>query len=380
MAMLAWGTVFYGNTVYLPALKQAHGWSTSLISNAITMFFWLAIPVTLLFGWIADKFGTRLAVAYGGLAVGAAVASMGHLTEPWQLFAAYALLATGYPLLATPAISASLVPWFGPKLGLPLSLALTGASVGGALAVPLMVSGSRLYGFTDTATMVGLLVIVTMVPLAVFALRQPPMEARAARAAEASVTVSKALKTRRFWRIAIAGGLGLAAQVGYLAHQLSYLSEVLPEEHAAYAVSLGVAAGAVGRLATGYLSNWVPVPWLAAVTYLTQAAGLLILLYAEDTAALYLGSAIAGFVIGNIVMLPPLLLREAFGPAAYARLYGIANVALYVGAGFGPGLAGWLRDNAGSYVPALIAFVAFHGVAAVILLLPGMRIRGTAPA
>jgi len=38
MAILAWGTVFYGNTVYLPALKATHGWSTSLIGNLIGQY------------------------------------------------------------------------------------------------------------------------------------------------------------------------------------------------------------------------------------------------------------------------------------------------------------------------------------------------------
>tara|TARA_R110002096_G_scaffold365302_4_gene558632 strand:- start:1385 stop:2521 length:1137 start_codon:yes stop_codon:yes gene_type:complete len=377
MAVLAWGTVFYGNTVYLPALKAEHGWSTSLIGNAIALFFWLAIPVTLLFGWIADRFGTRLPVAYGGLAIGAGVAAMGHLTEPWHLYAAYALIATGYPLIATPAISASLVPWFGARLGLPLSLALTGASLGGALAVPAMVGASSVYGFSATVTAVGLLVTLTIVPLALFVLRRPLAAQGKAVALETSFTARAALGTSRFWRIAIAGGLGLGAQVGYLSHQLAYLSELLPAADAAYAISLGVGVGAIGRLAAGYLATRLPVAWLAAATYILQGTGIAILYAATDIAAIYLGSAVAGLVIGNVVMLPPLLLRQAFGPAAYGKVYGFANIALYVGAGFGSGLAGWLRDSTGAYGPALLTFVAFDAAAAIILLLPGMRGRSS---
>ncbi|MCA8930188.1 MAG: MFS transporter [Alphaproteobacteria bacterium] len=374
MALLAWGTVFYGNTVYLPALKAAHGWSTGLIANAMTLFFWLAIPVTLLFGWIADTVGTRLAVAYGGLAVGGGVAAMGWLTEPWQLYAAYALLATGYPLLATPAISASLVPWFGARLGLPLALALTGSSVGGAVSVPLMVQASTDYGFRATVSVIGGLVAVTMVPLALLALRRPAGADRpAAHRAETSFTLGDALRTPRFWRIALAGGLGYASQVGYLSHQLAYLGESLSAAEASYAISVGVLSGAVGRLVTGWLSTRMPLAWLAAATYLTQAVGIAIVLRADGLPAIYLGSAVAGFVIGNIVMLPPLLLRDAFGPAAYGRVYGFANIALYTGAGVGPGLAGWLRDGTGSYGGALMTFVAFHMVAAVMLLFPGIR-------
>jgi MFS family permease len=234
MATLAWGTVFYGNTFFVPALQQEHGWSAATVSSAIALFFWLAIPVTLVFGWIADTFGTRLAVAYSGLAIGGGVAAMGQLTEPWQLYLAYALIATGYPLMATPAISASLVPWFGPKMGLPLSLALSGASLGGAVSVPLMVWASARYGFPASTLTVGLVVAGTIVPLALLILRRPSNAQKPpSAAAETSFTPRQALTTSRFWRIAIAGGLGLGAQVGYLSHQLAIGSDVASVDHAA---------------------------------------------------------------------------------------------------------------------------------------------------
>lgn len=379
MALLAWGTVFYGNTFFVPALQMEHGWSASTVSSAIALFFWLAIPVTLAFGWIADKFGTRLAVAYSGLAVGGGIAAMGQLSKPWQLYAAYALIATGYPLMATPAISASLVPWFGPKMGLPLSLALTGASVGGALSVPLMVNGSALYGFPTVAFAVGLLVAGTILPLGLFVLRRPSDAQKPPSAkVETSFTAKQALVTSRFWRIAIAGGLGLGAQVGYLSHQLAIGSDVASVDYAAYAVSLGVACGAAGRLITGYLSTRVPVKWLTVVTYLMQGLGIGVLSFANQPFDLYLGASIAGFFIGNIVMLPPLLLREAFGPAAYGKLYGFANIAFYTMAGIGSALAGSLRDVTGAYTLALFTFVAFDLLAALILALSPKHQSGNA--
>ena len=380
MATLAWGTVFYGNTFFVPALQEEHGWSAATVSSAIALFFWLAIPVTLVFGWIADTFGTRLAVAYSGLAIGGGVAAMGQLTEPWQLYVAYAVIATGYPLMATPAISASLVPWFGPKMGLPLSLALSGASLGGAISVPAMVAARDTFGFETSVTAVGLLVAGTIVPLALLVLRRPSdVQKPPGASAETSFTPWQALKTSRFWRIAIAGGLGLGAQVGYLAHQLAIGSDVASVDHAAYAVSVGVACGAIGRLVTGFLSTRIPVKWLAAATYAMQGGGIAILSFADVAFDLYLGAAIAGFVIGNIVMLPPLLLREAFGPAAYGRLYGFANIAFYTMAGIGSALAGTLRDVTGAYTLALFTFVLFDAAATLIVASIARAKPGNAP-
>ena len=94
---------------------------------------------------------------------------------------------------------------------------------------------------------------------------------------------------------------------------------------------------------------------------------------------LYLGAAIAGFVIGNIVMLPPLLLREAFGPAAYGRLYGFANIAFYTMAGIGSALAGTLRDMTGAYTLALFTFVLFDAAATLIVASIARAKPGNAP-
>ena len=41
MAVMAWGTVFYGHSVYMDQLMRDQGWSASLISSAI-LIFWIA--------------------------------------------------------------------------------------------------------------------------------------------------------------------------------------------------------------------------------------------------------------------------------------------------------------------------------------------------
>jgi cyanate permease len=131
-------------------------------------------------------------------------------------------------------------------------------------------------------------------------------------------------------------------------------------------------------LITGFLSTRMPVKWLTAATYALQGTGIAILSLAQVSFDLYLGAVIAGFVIGNIVMLPPLLLREAFGPAAYGRLYGFANIAFYTMAGLGSALAGTLRDLTGTYTLALFIFVCFDAAAALIVAFMPKTKMGTA--
>ena len=63
-----------------------------------------------------------------------------------------------------------------------------------------------------------------------------------------------------------------------------------------------------------------------------------------------LGAAVLfGLMVGNVLVLHPLLLAEAFGVADYPRIYARSQLVLSLGYAFGPFLLGWLRDNAGGY-------------------------------
>lgn len=97
MATLAWGTVFYGHSVYMDALMRAHGWSTAFISSAILIFWLAALPGTLFVGFLVDRFGPPVVVAVGGLCVGGGLISLSSVDQPWQMYVVYAVLGFGYP-------------------------------------------------------------------------------------------------------------------------------------------------------------------------------------------------------------------------------------------------------------------------------------------
>ncbi len=165
LATFSWGLGFYGLGVYLHALNHLHGWSTGLISVAVTVYYSLSAGCLVVVGGLIDRHGPRGVLTYGVLTMAGAVALLGMITAPWQLFVVYVVMATSWSCLSSTGLSSTLLPWFGRRQGLAMTLALTGASVGGMVLVPILVALAQRHGFQFATSAVSLALLVIGLPL-----------------------------------------------------------------------------------------------------------------------------------------------------------------------------------------------------------------------
>ena len=59
----------YGWTLFVRPMNQAHGWAVADIQIAFSIFIALETWLTPVEGWLADKIGPKLVVAFGGILV-----------------------------------------------------------------------------------------------------------------------------------------------------------------------------------------------------------------------------------------------------------------------------------------------------------------------
>jgi len=390
LALFSFGIGFYGVGIYLVSLQALHGWSTSLIASAITAYYLLSGTLILFLREAFDRFGPRRVVLLGLTALAAGVAGLTMITEPWQLFGPFLVMAVGWAALSGAAINIIVAPWFEHQRGLAVSVALNGGSCGGMLIVPLLLWLIAHIGFAPGVAIALAPMFVVLVPSVIIVLRRHPAElglwpdgerppthtppeARALRSAPPALPWRRttALRQGNFWTISIPFALGLAAQVGFLTHQLAYLEPQLGHHGAGVAVGLTTMAAILGRLITGVCTERVNRRLVACVNFLLQAIALGVMLAFPTRLPLYLACVGVGFTVGNMTSLSALIVHHEFPQEGFGTVISIIVAFNQLTFAFGPGVVGVIRDVTGSYTAALLLCIFVHSLAAgIVLLMP----------
>src|SRR5215468_6106635 len=147
MALLSFGLGFYGLSVYVAALQQLQGWSASAVSAPVTVYYLAGALLTMLMADLYERFGPRVVVATGSVALASGLVALGQVERPWQLYPAFLLMSVGWGAMSGAAINIILAPWFQRRRGLPVSLAFNGATLGGVFVTPALLPLIDAVGF-----------------------------------------------------------------------------------------------------------------------------------------------------------------------------------------------------------------------------------------
>ena len=170
-AVFTWGLGVFGASVYVHEVTKARGWSVSLVSAGITVLYLTAALILPAVGTAIDRHGSRPVIAGGAVLLALGVAAMGRVAAPWQLYAAFVCMGLGYATMSVIGLSATVAPWFERYQGRAIAMALTGASVGAMVVVPLLTHSIARHGFSATTGGAAVITVMTLVPLALVVLR-----------------------------------------------------------------------------------------------------------------------------------------------------------------------------------------------------------------
>jgi predicted MFS family arabinose efflux permease len=369
---------FYGHGVYLAELQRLHRWPASLISGATTVYYLFSAALVIFVSDAIERLGPRRFVLIGIAMLGLSVALLAMIEAPWQLYGAYLVMAFGWAAMSLASITNILGLWFRERRGLAISLALNGASCGGILVVPALVAAIGRIGFPAAVLAAAAIMVVILVPLVAIWIRRPP-EARttiaqpraASPLAGTRWTRSQALRSFRFWTVSAPFALALAAQVGFLVHQLAFLEPRIGREPASVAVAVTSAMAVLGRVGLGTIIDRLDQRLVSALSCVSQAFALFVMTRTVDGVVLFAACALFGLSVGNLITLPALIIQREFDAASFGLLISLSTAIGQVTYAFGPGILGLLRDATGGYASPLAFCMGVEILAAVIVLLRG---------
>jgi predicted MFS family arabinose efflux permease len=376
LATFGWGLGFYGQSVYVAELHRLRGWPASLISSGTTFFYLFGAALVAFVSEAIKAFGPRNCLIAGTFAMAAAAISIGQVTEPWQLYAANAVLAFGWAGTSLSIITNTLGLWFDQKRGMAISLALNGASFGGIVGVPLLVAAIGYFGFSGAMIASAIVLIVLMVPVILIFVGHPPVHSGAGAMAAADAPSPTQIRARAFrdlgfLSVSIAFALVLFAQVGFIVHLISFLDSLIGRERAAVAVALLTAMAVVGRVLFSTVIDRLNQRLASAISFVSQAVALAVIINVHNDVVLIAACALFGFSVGNLITLPALIVQREFDPRSFGVLISLITAINQITYAFGPGVIGLLRDASGSYSLPFYVCIALELTAAVLIMLRG---------
>jgi MFS family permease len=385
VATFGWGFGFYGQSVYVAELHRIHGWPASLISSGSTFFYLFGALLVVFISEAMRAFGPRNCLLAGVVAMSAAAVLIGRVTEPWQLYAAYAVLAIGWAGTSLGVITNTLGLWFDKKRGMAISLALNGASFGGVAGVPLLVAAIGRFGFSRAMMLAAIVMLLSMIPVIFIFVGRPPGRHAETEMAVADVPSTSriralALRDIAFLSVSIAFALVLFAQVGFIVHLIAFLDPVIGREHAAAAISLLTAMAVIGRVLFSTVIDRLNQRLASAISFASQAVALVIIINSHNEILLISACALFGFSVGNLITLPSLIVQREFDPRSFGVLVSLITAINQVTYAFGPGVVGLLRDASGSYSLPFYGCIALELIAAVLVMVRGRGGRITTTA
>lgn len=381
ISLVCAGIGFYSQGVLLDALCADRGWPRANVSGASGLYFVVSGFAGLAVGRAIDRFGARAFIAFGAVLLALSLAAIGRVESQGMLYVWFPLMAIGVSLAGPVPTSSIVTRWFVAQRARAMTVSQTGVSLGGILLVPLATWMIHAHGLPAAMTALAAIVVGVALPVVAFVLRSDPFrhglapdggavadpENGGPRPTERAYRTRDALRTASFWGIMLAFGIGLFAQVGFLAHQLAWLRERIGPREAALAVSATAFGSVVGRFVVGPIADRVEKRKIGVCLFFVQAVATLAFAHAPGPLSAAAASFVFGLTMGNIFMMQPLLVGEFYGVLAFASVLGALQLGTQLASGLGPYAVGLAYDRLGGYRHAFEG-LAFLAIAAGLVL------------
>jgi MFS family permease len=364
-AALALGTIgsigMWSFVVALPAVQAGFGVARADASLPFTLTMMGFGLGGVVMGRLADRHGIVWPVVIGVLALGSGYALTGVAANITQFALAQGLIGLGSSATFGPLMS-DISHWFARRRGIAVALASCGNYLAGTLWPPIVQSFIASEGWRATQVAIGVLCVVTMLPLLLLMRRPTPHPTAHATAASTGPGDSLGVSPNTLMVLLCIAGVGCCVAMAMpQVHIVAYCGDLgYGPARGAEMLAAMMGFGIVSRIASGFIADRIGSLQTLLIGSVLQGVALFLYLWFDGLMSLYVISALFGLFQGGIVPMYAIIVREHFSPAETGTRLGIVLMATLIGMAVGGWLSGVIFDLTGSYRAAFLNGIAWN--------------------
>jgi len=302
--------------------------------------------------------------------VGLGYVSSGFSVAAWQYAIAYGVIGVGSSAAFAP-LMADISHWFTRQRGIAVAIVSCGSYLAGTIWPPAIEYALTSVGWRQTHALIGVLSIVTMLPL-ILALRPraPTIQVNAVDVVSDGAQRAFGLSPNALQVTLMIAGVCCCVTMSTPQLQIvAYCGDLgYGPTRGAEMLSLMMGLGVVSRLLAGSVADRLGGLTTLAILSTLQAVATFPYILFDDLAALYVMAGIFGLFHGGLIPMYAVAVREYFSPHEAGGRVGMVIGATLLGMALGGWMSGAIFDLTGSYRMTFINAVIWNLFNLIILL------------
>jgi MFS family permease len=330
-------------------------------------------------GGLVDRFGSVGPLIVSTLMLAAGFVICGLAPNLMVFTLANVLVGLGSSGAFAPLI-ADISHWFTRRRGIAVAVCSSGNYLGGAVWPPIVNHLIEADGWRQSQIVIGLVCLVTMLPLLI-ALRRRLDAHQEDDAAGSAAGARASLGLHPYTLLVLLSVAGVGCCVAMAmpqVHIVAYCADLgYGVARGAEMLSMMLGFGIVSRIGSGFVADRIGGLATLLIGSVMQAAALLLYLLFDGLTPLYVTSALFGLFQGGIVPMYAIIVRDYFPPRQAGTLVGLVITSSIGGMALGGWMSGAIFDLTGSYWQAFANGFLWNvlNIAIVVFLLLRRRTR-----
>ncbi len=358
------GVGMWAVIVVLPGIQAEFGVARGAASLPYTVTMFGFAFGTIVLGKMSDRTGIVVPIIIAGVSLGVGFGLAAMAPSLLMVSLLHFLVGMGSGAGFAPMM-ADISHWFVKRRGVAVVIIASGNYLAGTVWPLFMNQLLPAHGWRGTYLAIAAICILTIVPLAFLMRRRPEKTALdAATQAAAAAQADLGLSPRALQLLLVVAGFSCCVAMSMpQVHIVAYCGDLgYGVARGAEMLSLMLFLGIASRIGSGFLADRIGGAATLLIGSIMQGVALVLYLFFNGLASLYIISGIFGLFQGGIVPMYAVICREFLPAREAGSRIGLVMASTIIGMAFGGYVSGLIYDATNSYRLAFLNGVAWNGL------------------